>query len=489
MLNIGNRTIFINDNLEVMRGINSGCVDLIYLDPPFNSKRIFEAPIGSRAAGASFRDAWTLDDVKEEWVARISEEHPALAYSIISAGKGHSEAMQAYITYMTVRLMEMRRILKPAGSIYLHCDPGASHYLKTAMDAVFGADAFKAEITWKRTFSHSDSKSFGSLSDAIFFYGGSDVNVDAIRVPLNPGYVKSHYRYSDARGVYRDDSLTGPGLSQGESGQPWRGYDPGVIGRCWSVPRTGYYASWIDGNIIPGYQSIASVLARLDALDQADLLIYTSRGKVPQLKRYLEANPGQAPGNIWTDIPPLNSQARERTGYPTQKPLALLERIIKASSSPGDLVFDPFCGCATSCIAAERLDRQWVGVDISEKAYELVIERMRREVSLGDAEAPALFGSVARQTRAPRRTDADAPRRSPNIKDILYERQGGRCANCGDRLRKRLLEVDHIIPRSKGGADTDDNLQLLCGWCNRTKGPRSNEYLRARLAEEEGRAA
>ena len=186
MPNIANRTIYTNDNLEIMRGINSASIDLIYLDPPFNSKRIFEAPIGSRAAGSSFIDAWTLDDVKEEWVARISDEHPALAYSIISAGKGHSEAMQAYITYMTVRLMEMRRILKPEGSIYLHCDPAASHYLKTAMDAVFGPDAFQAEITWKRTFSHSDSKTYGSLSDAIFFYGGSDVNVDAIRVPPQP---------------------------------------------------------------------------------------------------------------------------------------------------------------------------------------------------------------------------------------------------------------------------------------------------------------
>ena len=145
------------------------------------------------------------------------------------------------------------------------------------------------------------------------------------------------------------------------------------------------------------------------------------------------------------------------------------------------MVLDPFCGCATACIAAERLGRQWIGIDISEKARELVIDRMRREVSLGDEELPALFGTVVHRTDVPRRTDADAPRRSPNIKDLLYGIQNGSCAGCEIALPARLLELDHIIPRSKGGADVDSNLQLLCGWCNRTKGARSNEYLRERL--------
>ena len=168
MLNIPNRSIFIHDNLEVMRGVNSASIDLIYLDPPFNSKRMFEAPIGSRAAGAAFKDAWTLDDVKQEWVEQIEDDQPALAYMITSAGKSHSEAMQAYLTWMTVRLLEMRRILKPDGSIYLHCDPTASHYLKAAMDAVFGAANFRSEITWKRTTTHSDAKNWAAVNDIIF---------------------------------------------------------------------------------------------------------------------------------------------------------------------------------------------------------------------------------------------------------------------------------------------------------------------------------
>ena len=190
-------------------------------------------------------------------------------------GMTHGKGMQSYLTMMAVRLMEMHRVLKPMGSIYLHCDPTASHYLKLLMDAVFGRDLFKAEITWQRTSNHNDSTNFGNVSDSILFYCNSAINSDAVRNQLAPSYIISHYGNSDARGAYGTDNLTGPGLSQGESGKPWRGYDPGSIGRCWSVPKTGKYASWIDENIYPGYKSIVSVLARLDALDQASMIHYT----------------------------------------------------------------------------------------------------------------------------------------------------------------------------------------------------------------------
>ena len=464
MLNIPNRAIFIHDNLEVMRGVNSASIDLIYLDPPFNSKRMFEAPIGSRAAGAAFKDAWTLDDVKQEWVEQIEDDQPALAYMITSAGKSHSEAMQAYLTWMTVRLLEMRRILKPDGSIYLHCDPTASHYLKAAMDAVFGAANFRSEITWKRTTTHSDAKNWAAVNDIIFYYsGGPGFLWNPQHGKYDPDYVRRNYRHddNDGRGPYTLDNMTSPN------------------------PRPNMMYEW-QGHPSPprGWRYSRETMTRLD--NEGRIWYPDSKQKRPRLKRYLNEMPGRIMDNLWLDISPVHSQSRERTDYPTQKPLALLERIIKASSNPGDVVFDPFCGCATACIAAERLGRQWIGIDISAKAHELVIDRMRREVSLGDADAPALFGSVTCLTRPPRRTDADAPRRSPNIKDILYEKQDGRCAGpgCGDRLRKRLLEIDHIIPRSKGGPDIDSNLQLLCGWCNRTKGARGNEYLRERLAQE-----
>ena len=226
MSNVANRTIFIRDNLEVMRGVNSASVDLIYLDPPFNSKRMFEAPIGSQAAGASFKDAWTLDDVKEEWVTQIEDEHPALAHIITAAGKAHSEGMQAYLTWMTVRVMEMHRLLKPTGSIYLHCDPTASHYLKATMDAVFGAENFRSEITWKRTTTHSDTKSWAAVNDVIFYYANSG------RFIWNPQYgeydqqyVSAKYRYddNDGKGRYRLDNMTSPNPRPNMMYE-WRGY-------------------------------------------------------------------------------------------------------------------------------------------------------------------------------------------------------------------------------------------------------------------------
>jgi len=392
-----NQTIWTGDNLPIMRGMNSGSVDLIYLDPPFNSNANYAAPVGSQAVGAEFRDTWGLSDIDLAWHGEIKHEYPAL-YDFLNAVKSiHGDSMMSYLIYMVIRIMEMKRILKDTGSIYLHCDPTASHYLKVVMDAIYGRSRFKAEINWQRTFAHSDSCTFGNVSDKILFYSQARINADAIRIPLKPGYVSSHYRRSDNRGRYHDDSLTGPGLSAGESGEPWRDYDPATSGRCWSVPRTGNYATWIDRNVIPGYLNINSVLARLEALAQADMLHYTREG-LPRLKRYLHANPGQVPSNNWTDIPPINSQAKERIGYPTQKPLALLERIIKASSNAGDIVLDPFCGCATACIAAESLGRQWVGIDISPKAAELVQMRMQNEL-------PLLAYKGIHRTDIPKRTD------------------------------------------------------------------------------------
>ena len=293
--NFVNRTLWTGDNLDILRGLNSETVDLIYLDPPFNSNRTYEAPVGSQAAGAAFKDAWTLSDLDVAWMGLIADEHPAIAYLLDASGKAHGKGMQSYLTMMSVRLLEMRRVLRSTGSIYLHCDPTASHYLKMLMDSVFGASLFNTEITWQRTTAHSDAQTFGNVCDTILFYGTARINADAIRTPLKPSYVKSHYNLSDKRGKYTTDNLTGPGLSLGESGQRWQSYDPAEIGRCWSVPKGGKYAKWIDQNLIPGYQKMASVLERLDALEQADMIVHTPKGRVPRLKRYLDANPGQVP--------------------------------------------------------------------------------------------------------------------------------------------------------------------------------------------------
>ena len=486
---IANRTLFIADNLDVLRGMNSETVDLIYLDPPFNSGQEHAAPVGSIAAGAEFKDAWTLDDAKEEWVDEIEERNPALHFTIRAAGFTSSPSMQGYLTYMAVRLLEMKRVLKPTGSIYLHCDDTASHYLKLVMDAVFGSASYRNEIAWKRTSAHNYSNRFGRVSDSLLFYG-ADINADAIRFPLDRQYVDAFYRHHDERGRYRESDLTAAGIRRGESGQPWGGHDPTVVGRHWAVPIISAYADWIDENVIPGYRNIRGLKARLDALDAAGLVAWSQASpRVPQLKRYIEASQGQVPTSIWDDIAPVSARSREATQYPTQKPLALLERIIKASSKEGDLVLDPFCGCATTCVAAERLGREWIGIDVSEKAYDLVVSRLAKDAQVGSVDLAqgqqpiGLYGRVTRRMDFPRRTDLPPVvrgRRSPNVKRALYDQQGGRCNGCEWPMPIHALAIDHIQPRAQEGADVDANLQLLCPSCNSIKGARivSIEWLR-----------
>ena len=266
--------LYFGDCLEVMReDVPTETVDLIYLDPPFNSKRLYNAFIGG-AQWVAFDDTWL-------WYEAIGDFHevagqPKYAGLMEGLRKMLGEGPQlAYLSYMANRLIECKRVLKSTGSIYLHCDPTMSHYLKAVMDGIVGKDLFQTEINWQRTSAHNDSKSFGNVSDKILFYGQAPVNVDAIRMPLDPAYIKSHYGSVDKRGRYGTGDLTGPGLSDGESGQPWRGYDPSATGRCWSVPKTGKYAEWIDQEIIPGYLKTASPLERLDALQNAGMLLYS----------------------------------------------------------------------------------------------------------------------------------------------------------------------------------------------------------------------
>ena len=485
--NVPSRTIFTGDNLDILRGINSECVDLIYLDPPFNSNRTYAAPLDSEARGAEFDDVWTLSDMKEEWIDEIEYRLPALYYLINGAKVSHSESMAGYLTFMSIRLLELHRVLKPAGSIYLHCDDTAGHYLQAIMDAIFGANNYQAGINWRRTSAHNDSRRFGRVTDTILFYSRrTSINADAVRVPLDPGYVEEFYRYEDERGAYQLGDLTAPRIGTRETGRTWRGHDPNRSGRQWNAPLRGDYAAWIEETVIPGYRSITSPLARLDALHEAGLIFHPIEGGMPRLKRYLASNPGQVPTNQWTDISPIGSHARERTGWRTQKPLALLERIINASSQPGDLVLDPFCGCATACIAAEKLGRQWIGIDILPQAAEVLNQRARRElqIPLKDDNGNGWEEWTPFILREPpRRNDFTllSPANPQSDKELLYVSQNHKCIGCEYELPLHVLTIDHITPRSRGGQDSVGNLQLMCHTCNAIKGNRSMGYLKQQL--------
>ena len=471
--NVKPKTIFTGDNLPIMRGMNRESVDLIYLDPPFNSNVDYAAPIGSEAAGAEFKDAWSLNDVDIAWLDLIETKYPALN-RVIHAAMSNSD--KSYLIYMTVRLLEMPRILKMTGSIYLHCDPTMSHYLKLVMDAIFGKENYHSEIIWNRQ-SHHNDKLYGATHDTIFYYtfGSTDIR-DEVRLPLTEKREKE-FKHRDHRfhehGFFAKDPVTASGPSAGESGQPWRDVDPGH--QHWRAPKigsTGTYAEYIQEHFISNYGDIEGVHAHLNALDDHDLIYWTSGGK-PRIKRYRKGNPGPPPQNIWNDIDRVRGKKAKK--YHTQKPVALLDRIIKASLNEDGIIFDPFCGCATTCVAADRLQRRWIGIDISKKAAELVVKRIKKD--------QGLFDDIIHRSDIPKRTDLGdiPPYNAPENKTQLYGEQGGDCNGCRTHFLKQNLEIDHIIARSVGGTDHIENLQLLCGNCNRIKGNRGQEYLLSRL--------
>ena len=275
---------------------------------------------------------------------------------------GVTSPMAAYCVFMGRRLLEMHRVLRDTGSIYLHCDSHAGHYLRLLLDAVFGEDNFQADITWKRTTAHSDAHRYGANTDSILFYSRGD------RWTWNPqfqsyddGYIKSHYRFKDSTGrLYRTDNLTAGGLSGGGYQYEWNG-----VTRVWRCPPE-----------------------RMTELESKGRIRYTSKGTAEYI-RYLDEMPGVPLQEVWTDIPPINARAKERIGYPTQKPLALLERVIKASSNENDLVLDPFCGCGTAVDAAAKLGRRYLGIDISGIAVRVMEQRL---TSRGEAVKPVVYG-------------------------------------------------------------------------------------------------
>ena len=456
--NIKPKTIFTGDNLPIMRGINSESIDLIYLDPPFNSNANYAAPIGSKAAGAEFKDTWTLSDIDNAWLDLIETKYSALN-RVIYAAMTNSD--KSYLIYMAARLLEMKRILKDTGSIYLHCDPTMSHYLKLAMDAVFGKENFLADITWKRYAAHSLSKSaVDTISDHLLYYAKDSTHVMANRVTSQLDTEKLNKKFPHV------ETETGRRFQHVALEQNSNRSSAGEVRKIGDKTVTSDI----------GWRWNQSTFD--ERIAENPYLIYWTRTGKPRYKIYADKYSGEPVGNIWTDIPYLASGDGERTGYPTQKPLALLNRIVEASSNESEVVFDPFCGCATTLVAADRLQRDWIGIDISEKAAELVVERIRAD--------QGLFENIINRTDIPKRTDlGNIPRyNAPQNKTLLYGEQGGDCNGCGTHFQKQHLEVDHIIAENVGGTDHIENLQLLCSHCNRVKGERGQEYLISRLNKD-----
>ncbi len=381
------------DNLDILRELPAESVDLIYLDPPFNSNHNYVAVFGDKGSvDAQLRDIWHWNVESETQYQRLQPGPLRNAIDAIRMVSGHDSSMAAYALFMGRRLAEMHRVLKKTGSIYLHCDDAASHYLRIVMDAVFGEANMRNVLVWRRATSHNDAgQRYGRIADHILFYAKSARaywNGGDASTVKDDDALRAAYPSKDKRGRYRADNLTGPRHNaerKSPSTQPWHGYDVYAMNRVWSAPRTGAYADYIEEHFIPGYKSIDGVHDRLDALDEAGLIHHPvadrngKKGKWPGLKRYADADAGNPPQNIiWnpTGFTNFNKRLGEYIGYPTQKPLGLLEQLLLASCPPGGLMLDPFCGCGTAADAAAKLGRGYLGIDVSAIAVRVMEQRL-----------------------------------------------------------------------------------------------------------------
>ena len=534
-------TIFISDNLPFLKSLDTESVDLVCIDPPFAKNETFTGnlrpPLNEEekrierdmmtewgvfdeesAYGlgieypdqdgrtAKFRDIFRFDrDVYEDWMDSIGERSPGLATLIEATRYSHSDASAAYIAFMAERMLQIHRILKPNGSVYMHCDDTANAYLRQMMDVVFGHENYLNEITWRRTYAHNDPKRFGRITDRILFYAKSDNYTWNVQYAgYSESYIRDFFRYEDDRGKFRLVTLTGPGMSAGESGGRWRGYSPSDSERHWSVPRR------IVERIAGEQGQSLSINERLDLLDEHGYIYWPPQGSVPRVKQYLDEMQGVQLQDHWEDINPLGSRARERTGYPTQKPQALARRIIEASSNPGDLVLDCFAGCAYVPVAAQLTGRRWIACDMSPRAWTVVRRQFHKHPQLGiitegeiaadsnglEAEPQLETANRVIRVRGPHDLPppvADAERDDMPVRatplprpkyrvrpfetdrqiwDAFVEQYGTTCWYCGaEKVNdRRELQLDHVEPNAHDGTNDDCwNRALACVACNSDK--------------------
>lgn len=392
--------LYYGDNLEVLRSsIHDESIDLVYLDPPFNSQAnynvLFKAPSGeqSKAQIEAFEDTWHWNDSAEQAFDEVMQSGNTNVAEMLQALRSflNENDMMAYLTMMCVRLIELHRVLKPTGSLYLHCDPTASHYLKILLDGIFGPENWQNEIIWRRTGSHNKANRFGPIHDVIHFYRKSSAYKHRrVFRPYTNGHVEGYFKKSDERGRYWTNSIHGAGPRNGESGKPWNGYNPTAAGRHWAIPSDLVESLGIDPEL--GVHEKLDALLKFDVIDLPD----PASGSLPTYRQYLDRSPGVLLQDIWSyqphtrgtlygtdegideDVRWLTAQGDdERLGYPTQKPVGLLERIVLASSDEGQVILDPFCGCGTAVHAAQKLGRRWIGIDITHLAISLIEKRLK----------------------------------------------------------------------------------------------------------------
>ena len=448
------RELWIGDNLAIMRQMNSETVDLIYLDPPFNSKRMYEGNLDEGMGKQSFSDIWGDSDITEDDRRILRERNPLLAELISFLGHSHGISWQSYLSFMGIRLMEMHRLLKETGSIYLHCDQKMSHPLKLVIDMIFEKQ-FRNEIVWRRTnSSKAQSTSFGVQYDVIFYYTKSGNFVfNPIYIAGDDAYIKS-FRHKDKRGWYQTVAIVAGGIQKYEGRKE---FDFQGVTAPWLYSKDTLNQLWNDG-----------------------LIVKTKTGGYRK-KHYLHDASGKLVSDIWVDnvVNPLQGKAKESTGWATQKPLALLERIIKASSNKGDIVLDPFCGCGTACVAATNLGRQWIGIDQHPKAGLIMQNRMKKDAKLAPEWDGVKILLEKDAAKLPKRTDVVPFRKDERTKRTLYERQKGKCAsgelclNGTDAKPINFMQFDRKLSATRGGGYTWDNVQLLCSTCNISKGKKT----------------
>ncbi len=431
----------------------------------------------------------------------------------------HSESTAAYIAFMTMRMIEVRRILKPTGSVYLHCDHEANAYLRQMMDAVFGPANFRNEIVWKRTGSHGGSKRWGSIHDTLLFYSKSEEYTwNRTYQDYSEEYIADYYKYEDEHGRYQYVSLTGAGTTSGESGQEWMGINPSDSGRHWAVPMKSLQRAYPDKDL-----ASLPLRERLDLLNGAGLVYWPKMGRIPRQKRYLDEGEGVPVQDIVLDIRQLSSHSKERTGYPTQKPQALARRIIEASSNPGDVVLDCFAGCAYVPVAAELTGRRWIACDMSPRAWTVVRrqfhkqrdlriitegEYSERDTGVQPDLGPEVIIRVRGPQELPNRTTNGAQQRlglrerppiqfrqrpqesAQEIWTVFVKEWGTACWYCGQIKAedRRELPLDHVEPNARDGSNDDCwNRALSCPPCNSDKSNRLTPEETIALALESGR--